>query len=172
MHLFLFKKNTRIQTVTASTYYDSATERGSFFPNDGRRFLSRKSLRFKKRKEEERRGKRRGAERVEARSGPFQRTTLFTCWRYGLPPLHPYFFLVIPPFSPPPSSPSFSSFLSLFSLSLLSHSRESDLDPRATTGKRKTSPKVSSPPSLSLPPPTRFHSIWRLGNCFSIAASV
>lgn len=125
MHLFLFKKNTRIQTVTASTYYDSATERGSFFPNDGRRFLSRKSLRFKKRKEEERRGKRRGAERVEARSGPFQRTTLFTCWRYGLPPLHPYFFLVIPPFSPPPSSPSSSSFLSsFFSLLALTFSRK------------------------------------------------
>lgn len=50
-------------------------------------------------------------------------------------------------------------FFLLFSLSLLSHSRESDLDPRATTGKRKTSPKVSSLPSLSLPPPTRFHSI-------------
>lgn len=151
MHLFLFKKNTRIQTVTASTYYDSATERGSFFPNDGRRFLSRKSLRFKKRKEEERRGKRRGAERVEARSGPFQRTTLFTCWRYGLPPLHPYFFLVIPPFSPPPSSPSSSSFF--FFLSPCSHILEkviSILEPPRANGKRHQK-FLLPPPRLSLP---------------------
>lgn len=172
--LFLFKKNTRIQTVTASTYYDSATERGSFFPNDGRRFLSRKSLRFKKRKEEERRGKRRGAERRELKRGValfngrhfspvedtgFPRSTLISSSLFLLSLPHP---LLLPP----------PLFFLLFSLSFLSHSRESDLDPRATTGKRKTSPKVSSPPSLSLPPPTQFHSIWRLGNCFSIAASV
>lgn len=161
MHLFLFKKNTRIQTVTASTYYDSATERGSFSPNDGRRFLSRKSLRFKKRKEEEQRGKRRGAERRELKRGValfngrhfspvedtgFPRSTLISS----------SLFLLSLPYPLLPPSPLF--FL-LFSLSLLSHSRESDLDPRATTGKRKTSPKVSSAPSPSLPPPTRFHSI-------------
>lgn len=132
MHLFFFLKNIpRIQT--ASTYYNSATERDSFSPNDGRRFLSRKSFfRFKKRKEEERRtGKEEGGEeRVEARSGPFQRTTLFTCWRYGLPPLLPYFFLVTPSFSsllssllfslpsPPPPPPFFSLLFIPPSLSL------------------------------------------------------
>lgn len=124
--------------------------------------LSSKSLRFKKRKQEEQ-----AEAGGEGGSGPFNGRHFAPVEVTVSPPLFLahlpfcFFILFLSPSHPHPLP--FSPFLLVWSLTLV---LKAILQPPGPTQgyQQKCHRTFFSP--------TRFHSIWRLGNCFSIAASL